>query len=66
MVDKLNTYMLSGVREFWIVDPNTHAVLVYGFKDFEIDEYTSYKLDDTLVSYFFEGLEIVVNDIFEI
>ncbi len=22
MVDKLNTYMLSGVREFWIVDPN--------------------------------------------
>jgi Uma2 family endonuclease len=64
MVDKLNTYMLSGVREFWIVDPNKHSVLVYGFKDFEIDEYTSYKLDDTLVSYFFEGLEIVVNNIF--
>jgi Uma2 family endonuclease len=66
MVDKLNTYMLSGVREFWIVDPNKHSVLVYGFKDFEIDEYTSYKLDDTLVSYFFEGLEILVNKIFEV
>ena len=65
MVDKLNTYMLSGVREFWIVDPNKQSVLVYGFKDFEIDEYTTYKLGDTLISYFFEGLEIVVNEIFE-
>ncbi|PKM88912.1 MAG: prevent-host-death protein [Firmicutes bacterium HGW-Firmicutes-12] len=66
MVDKLNTYMLSGVREFWIVDPNKYSVLVYGFKDFEIDEYTTYKLGDTLVSCFFEGLEIAVNEIFEI
>lgn len=66
MVDKLNTYMLSGVREFWIVDPKKQSVLVYGFKDFEIDEYTNYKLGDTLISYFFEGLEIVVNDIFEV
>lgn len=65
MVDKLNTYMLSGVREFWIVDPNKHSVLVYGFKDFEVDEYTTYKLGDNIISYFFEGLEIVVNEIFE-
>ena len=43
MVDKLNTYMLSGVREYWIVDPYKHSVLVYGFKDFDIDEYTAYK-----------------------
>ncbi|ATW26796.1 type II toxin-antitoxin system Phd/YefM family antitoxin [Candidatus Formimonas warabiya] len=66
MVDKLNTYMLSGVREFWIVDPNKHSVLVYGFKDFEIDEYTAYKLGDTLISYFFEGLAIIVDEIFEV
>ncbi|MEW6623621.1 MAG: type II toxin-antitoxin system Phd/YefM family antitoxin [Bacillota bacterium] len=65
MVDKLNTYMMSGVREFWIVDPNKCLVLVYGFKDFEIDEYTTYKLGDTLISYFFEGLEIEVHEIFE-
>ncbi len=65
MVDKLNTYMLSGVREFWIVDPKKQSVLVYGFKDFEIDEYSTYKLGDPLISYFFEGLEVMVNDIFE-
>jgi Uma2 family endonuclease len=56
--------MLSGVREFWIVDPDKHSILLYGFKDFEIDEYISYKPGDTLVSYYFEGLEIAVKEIF--
>ncbi|WP_028306790.1 type II toxin-antitoxin system Phd/YefM family antitoxin [Desulfitibacter alkalitolerans] len=64
MIDKLNTYMLSGVREFWIVDPFKYSVLVYGFKDFEIDEYTTYKIEDTITSYFFEGLEIMASEIF--
>lgn len=64
MVDKLNTYMLSGVREFWIVDPKKKSILLYGFKDCEVDEYTAYKLEDTLISYFFSGLEISVKKIF--
>lgn len=65
MVDKLNTYMLSGVREFWIVDPIKHSIMVYGFKDLEIDEYATCKLGDTLRSYFFEGLEIPISEVFE-
>lgn len=65
MVDKLNTYMLSGVREFWIVDPHKKSVLVYGFTDFEIDEYTSYKPGDTVTSYFFQGLQVTVSEIFQ-
>lgn len=65
MVDKLNTYMLSGVKEFWIIDPNKRSVLVYGFKDYEIDEYATYQQGDALRSYYFIGLEIAVNDIFE-
>ena len=64
MVDKLNTYMMSGVREFWIVDPKKQTVLLYGFKDFDIDEYTAYKTGDTLISYLFEGLAITVSEIF--
>lgn len=64
MVDKLNSFMLSGVREFWVVDPDKRSVLVYGFKDCELDEYTSYKSGDTLVSYYFSGLEIALDDIF--
>ncbi len=65
MVDKLNTFMLSGVREFWIIDPKKRSVLLYGFKDFEVDEYVHYKLGDTLNSYYFDGLEMVIDDIFE-
>ena len=64
MVDKLNTFMLSGVREFWIVDPYKLAVLVYGFQDFAVDEHTAYKSGDTVRSYFFAGLEISVAEIF--
>lgn len=65
MVDKLNTYMLSGVKEFWIVDPEKRSVLVYGFKDCNIGECTAYKPGDTLLSYNFVGLAIPVNEIFQ-
>ncbi len=65
MVDKLNTYMLSGVKEYWLIDPVKKTVLLYGFKDCEIDEFTSCKLGDTIESYCFEGLEVEVNSISE-
>ncbi|MGV8154629.1 MAG: type II toxin-antitoxin system prevent-host-death family antitoxin [Alkaliphilus sp.] len=65
MVDKLNTYMLSGVKEFWVVDPKKKIILMYGFKDCEIDEFASYKLGDTIKSYHFEWLEVEVCSVFE-
>lgn len=65
MVDKLNTYIMSGVREFWIVDPKSLTVIVYGFKDCKIESFDSYRLDDTIHSYFFEGLTVAVTDIYE-
>ena len=64
MVDKLNTYMLSGVREYWIVDPKEKIILLYGFKDCEIDEFYNFKIPDILKSYFFEGLEADLAKIF--
>lgn len=65
MIDKLNTFMLSGVREFWIIDPDKLSVLVYSFEDFTIEEFAAYRSNEVLRSRFFEGLEIAVNDIFE-
>ena len=65
MINKLNTFMLSGVKEYWVIDPSKYSVLVYSFVNYEIDEYTTYKSGDVLHSYFFEGLEIEVDQIFE-
>lgn len=64
LVDKLNTYMLSGVKEYWAVDPNKQSILVYGFKNYEIDEYRTYKAGDILESYSFNGLTLVLTDVF--
>ena len=64
MVDKLNTYMLSGVREYWIVDPKRKIILIYGFKDLKIDDFRNFIVTDTLKSYFFEGLETNLSRIF--
>lgn len=64
MVDKLNTYMTSGVKEFWVVDPKNKLVLVYGFKEYKIEEFMTYNSGDRLKSYYFDGLEIEVNYIF--
>jgi prevent-host-death family protein len=64
MVDKLNTYMLSGVKEFWIVDQENQSVLVYGFKNFQIDAFNIFKKEEVLKSYYFKGFEVSINKIF--
>ena len=64
MVDKLNTYMLSGVKEFWLIDPKKETLLLYGFKECEIDEFTTYKMEGIVKSYFFKGLEFNISGIF--
>lgn len=65
MVDKLNIYMLSGVKEFWVVDPKNKSVYLYGFNDCKIDLYNVYKNNEVVKSYWFENLEVSVEDIFE-
>ncbi|MDZ4133199.1 MAG: type II toxin-antitoxin system prevent-host-death family antitoxin [Dethiobacteria bacterium] len=65
MVDKLNTFMMSGVKEYWLVDPFKHTVIVYLFNSFEIEEYATFKGEESLVSYHFAGLQIPLGEIFE-
>lgn len=64
MVDKLNTYMLSGVKEFWVVDYENQSIMAYGFKDFKIDAFIIRKKGELLKSYCFGELEVSVNEIF--
>ena len=65
MVDKLNAYMLSGAREYWVVDPAGQIVLVYGFNDNKIDHFVTCKLGAVISSCWFEGLSVSVDGIFE-
>lgn len=63
-IDKLNTYRLSGVEEYWIIDPRQETILVYSFKDHEIEDYKIYGKEVTAPSGCFPGLECDVANIF--
>ncbi len=65
MVDKLNTYMLSDVEEFWIVDPIKKRVIQYSFINYDIDEYNTYKLGESFDGLRFPGLTVSLEDVFE-
>jgi prevent-host-death family protein len=65
MIDKLNTYMLSGVKEYWIADPKNETILIYCFNDCDIDMLNSYEKGTTALSYTFTGLRVNVADLFK-
>lgn len=65
MVDKLNTYMRSGVGEYWIVDPRLKRVLQYVFEELDIEAFEAYGLEDSFASTAFPGLEVQVAEIFQ-
>ncbi len=65
MLEKLNTFMLSGVHEYWIVDPKQKHVMVYHFINREIETLLFYRQNEKIVSEYFKGLEIEVASLFE-
>jgi prevent-host-death family protein len=65
MVDKLNTYMLSGVKEYWIIDNKNECVYIYNFIDSGVDRMRSFLISDTAKSIHFEGLQCEVKELFE-
>lgn len=64
IIDKLNTYMLSGVKEYWIVDPKQENIMVYYFDSCEIDKYKTYERGDVVRSLAFEELTTDVESLF--
>lgn len=64
MIDKLNTYMLSGVKEYWIIDQKQENIMVYSFDKYEIDRYKVYENGDIAHSIAFSGLSTDINNLF--
>jgi prevent-host-death family protein len=64
MIDKLNTYMLSGVKEYWIIDTKNENILIYNFEDYEIDRFKSFEKGQIASSIVFKGLSVKVEELF--
>ncbi len=62
---KLNSYMRSGISEYWIIDVEKRLVLSYHFIDLEIAQNAVHRSGETIVSTVFEGLCVLVKDIFQ-
>lgn len=63
-VKKLDLYMSTGVREYWIVNPFSKEVTVFLFENNDTIKNATYKNGEIIVSYIFEGLEVSLENIF--
>ena len=63
MVEKLNIFMKSGCKEYWIIDVDKQVLYQYGFNDRQLDINRIYHASEELVSYAFEALTIKLEDI---
>lgn len=66
MIKKLDLYMSCGVKEYWIVNPINKEVTVYLFEDKNICNNTTFKNDEIVQSYIFEGLSAEIRNIFRL
>ncbi|MDD4803285.1 MAG: type II toxin-antitoxin system prevent-host-death family antitoxin [Syntrophomonas sp.] len=65
MVTKLNLYMKSGIREYWVVNIENRSIIQYSFSSArDMDNQKSFGEEETIKSSFFAGLEISVKDVF--
>jgi len=58
MIRKLQIYMLSGVKEYWIINPMDETAMVYGFKEYEVVFHKVSKQAEGITSYGFPGVKV--------
>lgn len=64
MIDKLNSYRLSGVKEYWIIDPKQEQILLYSFDALEIDIFKAFEKGSRAESIKFSGLTADITALF--
>lgn len=65
LVRKLNLYMQTGVKEYWIVNYFSKEVIVYQFTGSDIENFKVYSNEGKVKSFIFEGFDADMLDIFE-
>jgi Uma2 family endonuclease len=65
LIKKLDLYMRTGIREYWIVNYVTREVMVHEFKDNWIANMRTFTKKDRVKSFIFEGFTADIDEIFE-
>lgn len=63
MVAKLNTFMMSGVSEYWLVDLENRRITMYLFQELQIAKYDVVRMGEVANSTAFEGLSIILDEL---
>lgn len=64
LIKKLDLYMSTGIKEYWIINPLNREVSIYLFEKNNISKNATYKNHETAVSYHFAGLEASLDMIY--
>jgi len=65
MGKKLELYQRHGVKEYWIVNPETQSVMVYLYDNGMFAKPASYNCSEIFVSTAVAGLSLVLRDVFK-
>lgn len=64
MIKKLDLYMASGIKEYWLVDIENRQILLYSFEGFLLKTMMSYHINQTFQSVLYKNLNFDVSAIF--
>lgn len=63
-VKKLDLYMSTGVKEYWIINPFSREVTVFLFENSDTVNSKTYRDGDNITSFIFNGLEVSMDSLF--
>ncbi len=64
-VIKLDLYLNSGIREYWLVNPENREIIIYDFEDGEITSINTSRYGEIAESKIYKGLKMNVKEIFQ-
>jgi prevent-host-death family protein len=64
-IKKMDLYLSTGVKEYWIVNPFNREITIYKFENEDVSDSRSFRGDDQAASFIFEGLTVPVNSLFD-
>ena len=63
-IKKLDLYMESGMKEFWIIDPDNELISVYAFDNRDLSDYKVYMKGQAARSVVFDEVSVDAQDLF--